>query len=164
MSRTDVNDSVWKYNEITGDFDRTNSYINLPAVIIVAIVTIILVKGIQESAGFNALMVFIKLAAVLFVILVGCFYINPDNWHPFAPFGWTGISFFGIPVAGDTFPKRQATRRAWREPRSFSSPISASIRFPRMPRKPKTLSGTYPSASSPRCSFAPFFTSPWSPC
>src|SRR5207302_6678808 len=86
----------------TGGFDPTNSYINLPAVLIVAVVTLVLVKGIQESAGFNALMVFIKLAAVLFVILVGAFYINPENWQPFAPFGWTGISFFGIPVLGET--------------------------------------------------------------
>ena len=46
-----------------------------------ALVTVVLVKGIQESAGFNATMVFLKVTAVLFVILVGAFYINPDNWH-----------------------------------------------------------------------------------
>src|SRR5205823_8469739 len=100
-----LNDAVWKYNETTGGFDYTNSYVNLPAVIVVAIVTLVLVKGIQESAGFNALMVFIKLAAVLFVILVGAFYVNPDNWSNFAPYGWTGISFFGHPVAGHTTPQ-----------------------------------------------------------
>jgi APA family basic amino acid/polyamine antiporter len=61
-----------------------------------------LVKGIRESAGFNALMVGLKLAAVLFVIFVGAFYVNPDNWTPFAPYGWTGVSFFGVPVAGQT--------------------------------------------------------------
>jgi len=82
--------------------DRQQTIINLPAIMIVFVVTIILVKGISESAGFNALMVFIKVAAVLFVILVGAFYINPDNWQPFAPFGWTGVSFFGIPVLGET--------------------------------------------------------------
>lgn len=76
--------------------------INLPAIIIVGIVTMILVKGIQESAGFNALMVFIKVAAVLFVILVGAYFVKPENWHPFAPYGWTGLSFFGIPIHGDT--------------------------------------------------------------
>jgi APA family basic amino acid/polyamine antiporter len=79
----------------------TGSLFNLPAVLIVAIMTAILVKGISESAGFNALMVFIKVAAVVFVILVGSFYIHPENWTPFAPFGWTGISFFGIQVAGE---------------------------------------------------------------
>ncbi|HEY3492892.1 MAG TPA: amino acid permease, partial [Solirubrobacterales bacterium] len=78
----------------------TGSYVNLTAIIIVTIVTIILVKGISESASFNAAMVGIKVSAVLFVIGVGVFFIDPDNWKPFAPYGWTGISFFGIPVAG----------------------------------------------------------------
>src|SRR5256885_6530031 len=44
--------AAWKYNEQTGHFDTTNSLINLPPVVIGAIVTMILVKGIQESAGF----------------------------------------------------------------------------------------------------------------
>jgi APA family basic amino acid/polyamine antiporter len=47
-------------------------------------------------------MVFVKLAAVLIVILVGSFYINPENWKPFAPFGYTGVSFFGHTLAGKT--------------------------------------------------------------
>jgi APA family basic amino acid/polyamine antiporter len=85
-----------------GHFERTSSYVNLPAVIIVAIITIILVKGIKESAGFNALMVGIKVAAVLMVIGIGAFYVNPENWEPLAPYGWTGISFFGYPVHGQT--------------------------------------------------------------
>lgn len=75
--------------------------INLPAILVALLVTGILVKGISESAGFNSLMVGIKVAAVLFVILVGAFYINPANWtKDFAPYGWTGVSFFGIPVLG----------------------------------------------------------------
>jgi APA family basic amino acid/polyamine antiporter len=93
------------YNKTTGEFETTNSFINLPAVLIVAIITVVLVKGIRESAGFNALMVFIKVSAVLFVILVGAFYVNPDNWTPFTPYGWTGVSFFGLPVHGQTTPK-----------------------------------------------------------
>jgi APA family basic amino acid/polyamine antiporter len=90
----------WVYVE--GHFHATGSIVNLPAVLITALMTAVLVKGISESAGFNALMVFIKTAAVIFVILVGAFYIDPANWEPFAPFGWTGISFFGHPVAGQT--------------------------------------------------------------
>src|SRR5207253_1398618 len=70
--------------------------INLWAIIVVVAVTAVLVKGIQESAGFNALMVGIKLVAVLFVIVVGAFYINPENWtRDFAPYDWSGFSFFG---------------------------------------------------------------------
>ena len=83
------------YDPDTGHFIATGGFVNLPAVIVVAVMTAILVKGIQESASFNALMVGVKLAAVLFVILVGAFYINPENWKPFAPFGWGGLNFFG---------------------------------------------------------------------
>jgi basic amino acid/polyamine antiporter, APA family len=85
-----------------GHFETTSSYVNLPAVLVVAVVTAVLVKGIRESAGFNAFMVGIKVAAVLFVICVGAFFVNPANWHPFAPYDWTGVSFFGIPVHGQT--------------------------------------------------------------
>ena len=92
---------------IEGHFVNTGALFNLPAVLIVAIMTAILVKGISESAGFNALMVFTKVGAVVFVILVGAFYINPENWTPFAPYGWSGISFFGVPIAGDINPKNE---------------------------------------------------------
>lgn len=87
-----------------GEYIRTGSLFNLPAIVIVVIMTLILVKGISESAGFNALMVFIKVAAVVFVILVGAFYIDPANWQPFAPYGWTGLNIFGFHVAGQTGP------------------------------------------------------------
>jgi APA family basic amino acid/polyamine antiporter len=70
----------------------------------VIIITVVLVKGIQESTTFNATMVGIKIAAVLFVIGVGSFFVLRTNWHPFAPFGWTGLSFFGHTVAGQADP------------------------------------------------------------
>ncbi|MEA2561728.1 MAG: basic amino acid/polyamine antiporter, family [Acidobacteriota bacterium] len=95
-------DAPIRYDAVTGEFVSTGSFANLTAIIIVTIVTAILVKGISESASFNAAMVGVKLAAVLFVIGVGAFYINVDNWHPFAPYGWTGFSFFGQHVAGQT--------------------------------------------------------------
>lgn len=80
--------------------NRQNAMFDLPAVMIALIITIVLVKGIQESAWFNAVMVAIKVSAVVFVICVGVFYINPDNYFPFAPYGWTGLSFFGHHVHG----------------------------------------------------------------
>jgi APA family basic amino acid/polyamine antiporter len=88
------------YDTAAGEFVRTAGVINLPAILVVAVVTFVLVKGIQESATFNAAMVFLKVAVVLFVILVGAFYINPDNWQPFAPYGMSGLSFFGRPLMG----------------------------------------------------------------
>ena len=99
-----LRESPWRYDAAKGAFESTGSLVNLPAIVIVLIVTAILVKGIAESASFNAAMVGIKLAAVLFVIGVGVFFIDKTNWHPFAPFGWTGISFFGHHVAGQTDP------------------------------------------------------------
>jgi basic amino acid/polyamine antiporter, APA family len=45
-------------------------------------------------------MVIIKVTIVFFVIIVGAFYVNPANWHPFAPYGLTGISFFGKTLFG----------------------------------------------------------------
>jgi APA family basic amino acid/polyamine antiporter len=99
-----LRESPWRYDAATGHFVGTGSIFNLPAVLIVVIITAILVKGIAESASFNAAMVMVKLAAVLMVIGVGSFYITKGNWHPFAPYGWTGISFFGKHVAGQTNP------------------------------------------------------------
>ena len=90
------------FNAALGKFEATDGIINLPAVIIVAIVTAVLVKGIQESASFNAAMVGIKVAAVLFVIGVGAFFIDPKNWENFAPFGWGGMTLFGHPLFGET--------------------------------------------------------------
>jgi basic amino acid/polyamine antiporter, APA family len=66
--------------------------VNLPAILIVALITIVLVIGIKESARFNSAMVLIKLAVIVGFILVGAFYVKPSNWHPFAPNGWNGIT------------------------------------------------------------------------
>src|SRR5438552_347977 len=62
-------------------FTQADAYMNLPAVCILAIVTIILVIGIRESAAFNTLMVLIKLSVVLFVIAIGVGYVNKANWN-----------------------------------------------------------------------------------
>jgi len=64
---------------------------NLPAVAIVAFLTVILVIGIKESTIFNNLMVAIKIGILLLFIAVGAFYVKPENWAPFAPNGWKGI-------------------------------------------------------------------------
>src|SRR5438105_9442351 len=61
-------------------FTQADAYMNLPAVCILAIVTIILVIGIRESAAFNTLMVLIKLGVVLFVIAIGISYVSKPNW------------------------------------------------------------------------------------
>ncbi|MFP5285590.1 MAG: amino acid permease, partial [Thermoanaerobaculia bacterium] len=95
---------VVNYDPELGRLVATGSLVNLPALIIVGVVTVILVVGIRESAGINALMVGVKVLAVLFVIAVGAFFVNPDNWKPFAPYGLTGLSLFGHTLWGQTDP------------------------------------------------------------
>jgi APA family basic amino acid/polyamine antiporter len=65
--------------------------INVVAIVIVTIMTIILVIGIRESASFNTAMVLVKVAAVIFVIGAGIGYVDSSNWSPFLPYGWTGV-------------------------------------------------------------------------
>jgi basic amino acid/polyamine antiporter, APA family len=69
--------------------------VNVPAFVIALVITAILVVGIKESARFNATIVVIKVAVVLFVIGLGVHYVNPSNWgsdwHSFAPYGLSGI-------------------------------------------------------------------------
>ena len=85
-----------------GDFLATGSWFDFPALVIVAILTIVLVIGIRESSRFNNLMVAIKVVVVLLVIAAGVFYIDAANWRPFAPFGWAGMSIFGKTILGQT--------------------------------------------------------------
>ncbi len=65
--------------------------LNLPAGLVVAMLTVLLVVGIQESARVNTAMVLLKLVMVLGFIGVGAFYIRPEHWTPFAPNGLHGI-------------------------------------------------------------------------
>jgi APA family basic amino acid/polyamine antiporter len=90
------------YLPATGRLTLTGTWFDLPAIVIALLVTIVLVKGIRESASLNAGIVILKIAIVLFVIVVGAKYVNPANWRPFAPFGFTGFSFFGHTIMGQT--------------------------------------------------------------
>src|ERR1700732_819847 len=90
------------YNLATGRLALTGTLFDFPAIVIALLVTIVLVKGIRESASLNAGIVILKLAIVFFVIVVGARYVNPANWRPFAPFGYTGFSFFGHTILGQT--------------------------------------------------------------
>jgi APA family basic amino acid/polyamine antiporter len=64
---------------------RTGALVNLPAAFLVAFMTVLLVIGIKESARFNNIIVFVKLAIVFLVIGFGFMFVKPDNWHPFIP-------------------------------------------------------------------------------
>jgi len=82
-------------------------YFNLPAFLIVTLISLILIRGIKESAMLNSVIVVIKVAVVLIFVGIGVFYIRPENYHPFIPpntgtfgeFGWSGV----IRAAGVVF-------------------------------------------------------------
>jgi APA family basic amino acid/polyamine antiporter len=92
------------YNPVSGKLVLTGTWFDLPAVVITLLITAILVKGISESATFNAGIVILKLAIVFLVIIVGAHYVNTANWKPFAPFGMAGFAFFGHTLIGQTGP------------------------------------------------------------
>lgn len=86
-----------KWVEAKGAFEWTTSVINLPAMLLIAALTMLLVVGIRESARFNNVAVFIKMTIVLLVIGFGFMYVDTANWHPFIPentgqFGHYGFS------------------------------------------------------------------------
>ena len=64
---------------------------DLPALLIVALITYIVFRGIKESRSASNLMVIIKLCVIFFVIVLGAYYVNPGNWTPFTPEGFGGI-------------------------------------------------------------------------
>jgi len=65
--------------------------VNIPALLIVILITYIVYIGIKESKKANNIMVMIKLVIILFVIIAGAFYVNPGNWSNFMPNGFSGV-------------------------------------------------------------------------
>jgi basic amino acid/polyamine antiporter, APA family len=78
---------------------HVTAIMNMPAMIIVAVLTTLLVIGIRESANFNNLMVIVKVSVIILFIAIGFAFVKSGNWHPFIPkntgewghFGWSGI-------------------------------------------------------------------------
>ncbi|MFV0981243.1 amino acid permease [Latilactobacillus sakei] len=77
---------------ITGSFDPAHgTYINLFAVLIVTLISVLLMSGTRSSTRINNLMVMIKIGVVLLFLVVGIFYVKSSNWQPFMPFGVSGV-------------------------------------------------------------------------
>lgn len=68
------------------------TYIDLPAVVIIFLIALLLTKGVKESTRLNNIMVIIKISVVLLFIAVGVWYVEPANWSPFMPFGFSGVT------------------------------------------------------------------------
>lgn len=78
---------------ITGAYNpEAGTYINLPGIILVFIVTWLLTRGASESAKWNSYMVYVKIGVVLLFVVVGLFYVEPENWTPFVPNGWDQVA------------------------------------------------------------------------
>jgi APA family basic amino acid/polyamine antiporter len=97
-----VHDAAGKLLDIAScaaPYNIVQGVINLPAVILLMLVSTLLVIGIKESTRFNNIIVVVKMAIVLLVIGFGFKYVNTANWHPFIPantgvfgeYGWSGV-------------------------------------------------------------------------
>ena len=94
-----ISQAPFAFDQAAG-WTATGAIINLPAVCIVAVITGLLVVGIDESVKVNDIAVFAKVAVVILFIVFGISYVNVANWHPFIPpntgtfgqFGWSGIA------------------------------------------------------------------------
>lgn len=67
---------------------KLGGLVNLPAAAIILLLMALLIIGVKQSAKANNAMVFVKLITISVFIAVAMFNVNPDNWHPFMPFGW----------------------------------------------------------------------------
>lgn len=65
--------------------------VNLPAILIVLVLTVLLIKGIKESTRVASIMVGVNMFMILSFVIVGAFYVKPENWTPFAPNGFEGV-------------------------------------------------------------------------
>ncbi len=72
-------------------FDKIPVAINLPAIFIVLVLTMLLIRGVKESTRVASIMVGINMFMIISFIVVGSFYVKPENWTPFAPNGFEGI-------------------------------------------------------------------------
>lgn len=86
----------FNYDVVNG-LTATHAFMNVPAMVIIGLMTVLLVIGIRETANFNNVIVFIKVTVILLFVAFGIRYINYDNWTPFIPentgtFGQYGFS------------------------------------------------------------------------
>ncbi|HXW98237.1 MAG TPA: amino acid permease, partial [Methanomicrobiales archaeon] len=65
--------------------------VNLPAILIIAIITGLLIIGVKESAKVNNVIVLVKLSVIGLFLYLGFSHVNPMNWSPFLPYGWGGV-------------------------------------------------------------------------
>jgi len=80
-----------EWNTEIHKFVSTGAVINIPAIFIVLLLTGLLVRGIKESSRVNMIIVIVKIAVIVFFIVLAVWHIKPSNWTPFMPFGFGGV-------------------------------------------------------------------------
>jgi basic amino acid/polyamine antiporter, APA family len=88
--------SPFSFDPQIGVWTRTGALINLPAALVIALITFVLVRGIRESATVNSIIVFLKISIILIFIGAGVFFIKPALWKPFIPPNQGQFGFFGL--------------------------------------------------------------------
>ncbi len=79
------------YHSVIPSFAGIPFCINLPAIVMIILTTLILIKGTKDSAKMTAIMVAVKLGVIGLFVFAGAFFIKPENWTPFAPNGLEGV-------------------------------------------------------------------------
>jgi len=100
---TEISNTLLRHLASTGiqpdTLPHTMAILNLPAMFIIAAISMLLIIGIKESAGFNNIMVITKVGVIILFVVIGFFFVKSANWRPFIPpntgewghFGWSGI-------------------------------------------------------------------------
>jgi len=86
----------YSFDPQSGVWTKTGAVINLPAALVIAAITYVLVRGIKESATVNSIIVFLKISIILVFIAAGIFFIKPELWKPFIPPNQGQFGFFGL--------------------------------------------------------------------
>ena len=89
-------DAPYSFNPQSGAWAKTGALFNLPAALVIALITYVLVRGIRESATVNSVIVFLKISIILVFIGAGVFFIKPELWKPFIPPNQGQFGFFGL--------------------------------------------------------------------
>ena len=89
-------EAPYSFNPQTGAWTKTGALFNLPAALVIALITYVLVRGIRESATVNSIIVVLKIGIILVFIGAGLFFLKPDLWKPFIPPNQGQFGFFGL--------------------------------------------------------------------
>ncbi len=87
----------WMLGAPGSDPDQPGRVVDLFALLLCLLIAFVLTRGVRNAARFESILVWLKVALVVLIVVLGVFYVNTDNYTPFLPFGWAGV-FAGASV------------------------------------------------------------------